>query len=227
MFCVDVSTTAKALCVLLRIEQDGSSRPLGSGFFFMDQDVVATAKHIMEEVENARSPFWLRIRPVGTHEVYRPVECAYHAEQDLAFLHLDRRHRGVRPLIAGARTEAGFMYFAFDPNLGVPFAKRVPLFRVPEPRERRHSIEYSFEWDDLIHPGNSGGPLVATDGGVVAILSGVSSDVESADCEGRPFGPRESRARAVWIEPLFHTYVRWKTNRGSMLRDSVPFVIPR
>ena len=224
MFIVDVSAKVNSLCLLHRIEQDGSSRVLGSGFFFMDKDVVATAKHIMEEVENARSPFFLRIQPVGSNQLFKAVECCYHAEQDLAFVKLDRPHDDAPPLIPGFSTEAGFMYVAYNPRAGRPLVKFVPSFRTPPPRETDNSITHFFEWDSPTDPGNSGGPVIATDGGVVAILSGVASEVEVADCAGRSDGATMYRARAVWIDPLMRTYLRWKHNPESLLRDQAPFV---
>ena len=81
-----------SVCVFHKIKQDGTRKAIGTGFFFMEQDLVATARHVMEDHANAREPYALSIQPSQSLEGCLAVECAYHIEQDLALVKLERRY---------------------------------------------------------------------------------------------------------------------------------------
>ncbi len=214
---------ADSLCLMVRIEEDGSQRIFGSGFFFMDNDVVATAKHILQDIEDSKTHCYLGVFTKEVPELLQPIQCVYHSEQDLAFIKLNKPNSNVQPLQPGYKTEAGFIYAAYDPIANRTFVARVPAFMTPPGRETNNSVTHFFEWNTPTMPGNSGGPLVGTDGGVVGILSGVVRRGSSANCEGHRDPTAQGIARAVFIGPLVDLYRRWKFFPGMIREDFTPF----
>jgi S1-C subfamily serine protease len=80
-------------------------------------------------------------------------------------------------------------------------------------------MTFVFEWDRSVNPGNSGGPLIGSDGGVAGLLSGISTQVESSEDTARAGG----RARAVFIGLLMDLYARLKHDPESIKSIDVPF----
>ena len=97
--------------------------------------------------------------------------------------------------------------------------RHVPRFYTPDPREGKHSTTFLFEWDGPVNPGNSGGPLIGSDGGVAGMLSGMSRLVESSEESSNGM----CRARAVFIGPLMDLYHLLKTDPESIPHIHVPF----
>lgn len=207
-----------SVCVFHKIKQDGTRKAIGTGFFFMEQDLVATARHVMEDHANAREPYALSIQPSQSLEGCLAIECAYHIEQDLAVVKLERRYPVV-PLYPCFGTNSGFIYVGFDQPTESMLVRHVPTFYIPGPWEGKLSTTFHFEWDGPIDPGNSGGPLIGSDGGVAGILIGVSRQVESSDA----ITSSKVRARAVFIGPLMDLYHRLKTDPDSIPLIDVPF----
>ncbi len=207
-----------SICIFYKIEEDGTRKAFGTGFFFLDNDLVATAKHIMEDYANAQKPYTLLIRPSQLLDGCFPVQCAYHIEQDLALIKLERGYPVV-PLRPCFETKEGFFCIGYDPPTESIIVRPVPKFYTPEPREGKHSTTFFFEWDGPINPGNSGGPLIGSDGGVAGLLSGISMHVESSEDTARVGG----RARAVFIGPLIRLYQEWKLAPDSIPLIHVPF----
>ena len=54
---VNVQIDPNSICVFYKVTQDGTCKAFGTGFFFMENDLVATAKHVMEDHDNAREPY--------------------------------------------------------------------------------------------------------------------------------------------------------------------------
>ena len=79
-----------SISIFYKIKDDGTRKAIGTGFFFMENDLVATARHIMEDYANAQKPYTLLIRPSQLLDGCFPVQCAYHIEQDLALIKLER-----------------------------------------------------------------------------------------------------------------------------------------
>lgn len=215
---MNVTIDPNSICIFYRVYEDGTRKPFGTGFFFMDRDLVATAKHIMEDHANARTPYALLVRPSQSPEGYFATECVYHIEQDLALVRLEQSHPVV-PLAPCFETKEGFFLVGYDPPTESVLVRPVPKFVTPDPREGKLSTTFFFEWDGPVNPGNSGGPLIGSDGGVAGLLSGMSRDVESTD--SRPEGG--ARARAVFVGPLLDLYHRLKTDPGAIPRIHVPF----
>ncbi len=215
---LNVKIDPNSICIFYRVYDDGTRKPFGTGFFFMEPDLVGTARHIMEDHANARTPYTLLIRPAQSHEGYLASECVYHIEQDLALVRLERSHQVV-PFAPCVGTNEGFLLVGYDPPTESILVRPVPKFYTPDPREGKHSTTFLFEWDGPVNPGNSGGPLIGPDGGVAGILSGIPRTVESTD--SRPEG--SARARAVFVGPLLDLYRRLKTNPESIPHIHVPF----
>ncbi len=90
---------------------------------------------------------------------------------------------------------------------------RVPVsFLIPEPRDGKHSTSFFIEWDGPVNPGNSGGPLIGSDGGVAGLLSGITRQVEDSEPVARAGG----RARALYIYPLMDPYHKLKLDPDSI-----------
>jgi len=156
-----------SICIFYKIKDDGTRNAIGTGFFFIDNDLVATARHIMEDYANAQEPYTLLIRPSQLLNGCFPVQCAYHIEQDLALVKLKRGYPVVphRPCF---ETKEGFVLVGYDPPTESIIVRPVPKFYTSDPREGKHSTTFFFEWVGPINPGNSGGPLIGSDGRVYA-----------------------------------------------------------
>lgn len=215
---MQVTIDPNAICIFYRVYEDGTRKPFGTGFFFMENDLVATAKHIMEDHANARTPYGLLVRPSQSPIGYSASECVYHMEQDLALVRLEKSHP-VAPLAPCFETKEGFVFVGYDPPTESILARPVPKFFTPEPREGKLSTTFFFEWDGTVNPGSSGGPLIGSDGGVAGLLSGIPQEVEATDT--RPQGG--ARARAVFVGPLLDLYLQLKAEPDSITRIHVPF----
>ena len=218
-----MGTIASAVCVFHKEEQDGSRTAFGSGFFFMDRDLVVTSRHIMEDHANTNRPYRIRIQPCNSTDVYKVLQCVYHIEQDLALLRLDHPHP-IKPFRLCNRTERGFCYVGYNPASAAIEFGEVPRFTTPEPWEGRGSTTHFFEWDGTIPRGSSGGPLIGSDGGVAGVLTENGREVESCDAESNVTTSKKARARAVFIGPLMDLYFRWKYRPTSLKEVAIPFM---
>jgi hypothetical protein len=215
---VQIRIDPNAICIFYKIYEDGTRKPFGTGFFFMENDLVVTARHIMEDHANAILPYALLIRPPQVLEGCFAIQCAYHVEQDLALVKLERSYPVV-PLHPCIQTNEGFFFIGYDPPTGAIIVRSVPTFQTPIPREGKHSTTFLFEWDGPVNPGNSGGPLIGSDGGVAGVLSGISRHVENSEQVTGTGG----RARAIFIGPLVDLYQRWRLDPDSIPLIHVPF----
>lgn len=215
---MNIQLDPNSICIFYKITQDGARRPFGTGFFFMENDLVVTARHIMEDHANAREPYALVVRPSQLAEGCLTDQCVYHIEQDLALVKLERAFP-VTPLRPCMQTDGGFVLIGYDPPTEAMIVRSVPTFWTPDPREGKHSTTFFFEWEGPVNPGNSGGPLIGSDGGVAGVLSGISRHVEDSEPVARAGG----RARAVFIGPLLDLYRRWKLDPDSIPTIHVPF----
>ena len=213
-----LSFDKNAVCVLCKLTQDGECIGIGTGFFFMEDDLVATCKHIMEDHAKNQVPYSLVIRPSQSTEGCLAVQCVYHIEQDMALIKLERRYH-VRPFVPCIGTNNGFTYVGFDPLSRSLVVRHIPTFYTPDAWEGSHSTIYFFEWDGSLTPGNSGGPLIGSDGGVAGMLIGFSSQVDRSD----KVQTAQSRARAIFTGPLTDLYLRWKFDTDSLRIVENPF----
>lgn len=197
----------RALCIFVQKMADGSNRAFGSGCFFIRRDIILTAKHVVQDCGHEQSPICVVCgSEEGRLKGARPIEYWSHAEIDIGLVrveanddlptqplfpaHLDQnRHAGAISLGLKISKSSNL------DNSWVAEANHVKLFTV-EKRERTGSIEVVMEYEaPFIERGNSGGPLLAMGGGVIAVTTQLFTNVESSDGVKRE---RMGRATSVY-----------------------------
>ncbi len=219
---VNLSKLLRSVFIIHRINPTGTSNVIGSGFCFMENNLAVTSKHIMQHQALADPPYSLRLQSAWSAELIKPVNCIYHNEQDIALLTLETPSPAT-PLLPCRGTQAGFYYAAYSPKFAGIKIHYIPRFYLPEAWEGKHSTINFFEWDGPIERGNSGGPLVGTDGGAAGILTEIGVTVGATDVDGNSENITQTRSRAVYIGPLQDLYARWKHNPQFLLPTTEPF----
>jgi hypothetical protein len=141
---VNLQLDKNSICIFYKIKEDATRKAFGTRFFFMDNDLVATARHIMEDHANAREPYALLVRPSQSLEGCFAVKCACHSEQDSALVRLARTYPVV-PFRPCMRTNEGFVLLGYDPPIEPIIVRPVPKFYTPEPRDGKHSMTFFHE----------------------------------------------------------------------------------
>jgi S1-C subfamily serine protease len=153
--------------VLVRVYGAGGPLGQGSGFVHPDGSHVVTNQHVVDGARSVRVRFhdgtWREARVSGT-DVY----------SDLAVLAVDAPETAPPLALVDAEPEIGTQVVA----LGAPFslggsvsAGIVSGVDRSLPSQTGFSIPDAVQTDAAVNPGNSGGPLVALDGRVVAVIN--------------------------------------------------------
>ena len=203
----------RSICLFVEKRPDGTNHALGGGCFFVKPNLVLTAKHVLEGVvEDKRPVFLVNGSAGGRLTGARPLRFFPHATVDLALVEVSNEsERPVRPLYPAHHSlnaTGGFAAIGYDRDLScnatnswVLKVERVASFR-EEVRTRTNApVEYILNFTaPWMKPGYSGGPVIASGGGVAAVL--IQQYCDAAD--DAPMS--EGRATAVYpIVDLFRT----------------------
>lgn len=149
---------------VVRIERpDGA---LGTGFLFMTPKHVLTAFHVVDLGRGLVVKF-------ANGKRMGAVVVATDTEHDLALLELDSPVLDAPVLPAHVELEVGMKVFAIGNPYGDASDPGTNLegllnYSISEGAVSAYNVDM-FQTDALLAPGNSGGPLLACDGGVVGV----------------------------------------------------------
>lgn len=155
-------------------------KPLGTGFYFLQPEFFVTAKHVVVTRETGLARGNLVLMQNGPN--YPKAEVLFlHPSLDLAVLKIDRPGCAVPLYPSDQRIVGryGLCYWGYAPTYSdhVNHKYLVAVVEIPEyeceaPRERDDGPERVLRFNsDLSEGGHSGGPLLATGGGVVAVIT--------------------------------------------------------
>jgi len=142
-----------------------TDRSLGSGFFISDQGYIVTNYHVIAGAKQLA---------VATHD-RRLIEAkliGIDTFRDLALLKIDESYPAL-PL-----SDSDNKVIAIGNPLGLSFTVTEGIVSGLD-REGPNGLEEYIQTDVSLNPGNSGGPLIDTSGGVVGINNFKIGDAES------------------------------------------------
>jgi len=147
-----------------------TDRSLGSGFFINDQGYIVTNYHVIAGAKQLA---------VATHD-RRLIEARLIGTdtfRDLALLKIDESYPAL-PLSDSDKVKVGNKVIAIGNPLGLSFTVTEGIVSGLE-REGPNGLKEYIQTDVSLNPGNSGGPLIDTAGGVVGINNFKIGDAES------------------------------------------------
>src|SRR3989344_376771 len=147
-----------------------TDRSLGSGFFISDQGYIVTNYHVIAGAKQLA---------VATHD-RRLIEAKLIGTdtfRDLALLKIDESYPAL-PLSDSDKVKVGNKVIAIGNPLGLSFTVTEGIVSGLE-REGPNGLKEYIQTDVSLNPGNSGGPLIDTAGGVVGINNFKIGDAES------------------------------------------------
>lgn len=169
----NVATTVR-LHVIRYTRGKGITYHGGTGVIVNDRHVL-TAAHVVRDAEYVQATV-RRLDPDGLtiHEISRvPMRLAAHdadAHPDIALLEVKYQDRFVDRMPIADRGHAlrqGDLLWHFGQTT---HWQRGPVIGRVTPTDRRVMVRHMVEVDCLVQPGDSGGPVVTTDGQLVGIV---------------------------------------------------------
>ncbi|MEQ1598043.1 MAG: serine protease [Methylotenera sp.] len=161
------------------IVDQSTHRPLGTGFYFLQPKFFVTAKHVVvdDQTGEIRSNLVLMQNQPNYPQV-KPI--FLHPSLDLAVLEVDTPQCTVPLYPSDQRISGhhGLQYWGYAPSLSDKNTHNyavavvdIPTYECEQPRERSDGTEWTLKFDsNLSEGGHSGGPVLATGGGVVAVM---------------------------------------------------------
>jgi serine protease DegQ len=175
---------------------------IGTGVVIVDKGVILTNLHVVRGFERIQVTFADGLESdaviIGTapeHDL--AVLQAQTIPDDLAAATM----RSTRDLAPGDRVVAVGFPFGIGPSVssGVVSGLRRE-YRSPEGKTLLTNL---IQFDAAVNPGNSGGPLITSDGHVVGIVTGILNPTEQRVFVGIGFAvPIENAAAAVGVPPF-------------------------
>ena len=160
------------LCV---VYDDDEKRTLGTGFIFMKENWIVTAKHVVIKKDGLPRNN-LKIGFLDSENANVKV-VAVHPELDLAFLIQDGDGICKAPLMPGHHKfsgNEGLFYIGYSPEKSDPGGSVVEVNHIKkyEIEERHRSdVETLLHFEaDYAEGGNSGGPILDSGGSVIAVI---------------------------------------------------------
>jgi len=183
--------------------EDGyQSEGVGSGVVIVDTGIILTNLHVVNGADEVQIEFFDGMESEATVVGVRP-------EHDLAVLQAKKLPddlqaatlRSTSDLQPGDEVIAVGFPFGIGPSVssGVVSGLRRE-YRSPQGKRQLTNL---IQFDAAANPGNSGGPLVTSDGEVVGIVTAILNPTEEHVFIGIGFAvPIESAAAAVGISPF-------------------------
>ena len=177
-------------------------RGVGTGVVIVDKGIILTNLHVVNGAEVIKVTFADGLESVASIK-------SVQAEDDLAVLQahtipddlIPATMRSTADLVPGDQVIAVGYPFGIGPSASagvVSGLKRV--FKSPEGKQEMKNL---IQFDAAANPGNSGGPLVTTDGHVVGIVTAILNPTSARTFIGIGFAvPIENAAFAVGLHPF-------------------------
>ena len=177
-------------------------RGVGTGVVIVDKGIILTNLHVVNGAEVIKVTFADGLESVASIK-------SVQAEDDLAVLQahtipddlIAATMRSTADLVPGDQVVAVGYPFGIGPSASagvVSGLKRV--FKSPEGKQEMKNL---IQFDAAANPGNSGGPLVTTDGQVVGIVTAILNPTSARTFIGIGFAvPIENAASAVGLHPF-------------------------
>ena len=177
-------------------------RGVGTGVVIVDKGIILTNLHVVNGAEVIKVTFADGLESVASIK-------SVQAEDDLAVLQahtipddlIPATMRSTADLVPGDQVIAVGYPFGIGPSASagvVSGLKRV--FKSPEGKQEMKNL---IQFDAAANPGNSGGPLVTTDGHVVGIVTAILTPTSARTFIGIGFAvPIENAAFAVGLHPF-------------------------
>jgi len=175
----DITKEARKSVVLIYggenfMSNEAVVKGLGTGFFVNNDGWIITAKHIVEAYPD------LMVRVEEKQELFPAKIVAKHPSADLAVIKIEGDIPAgiIHPLKLGdsSKVEAGDMVIAIGHPLSLYWSVSVGIISA---LRRLEDVDF-LQTDIAINRGNSGGPLINTDGEVVGVV--VMAVAESMSC---------------------------------------------
>jgi hypothetical protein len=164
--------------VSIIVDQD-ARKPLGTGFYFLQQRFFVTAKHVVVDDHTGETrPNLVLMQNAPNYPRAKPI--FLHPSLDLAVLEVNNPQCTVPLYPSDQRIVGhhGLRYWGYAPTKSdkknhnyVVAVVDIPTYECEPPRERDDGIEWILRFDsDLSEGGHSGGPVLGAGGGVVAVM---------------------------------------------------------
>ncbi len=185
-----------------RGEKERSTKGLGTGVVISDEGLVMTCLHVIVGAERIGLVF-----ADGSESDAEIV--SVQPENDLAVLKakivpddlVPATLRSTRGLKVGDEVVAVGFPFGLGPS--TTFGVVSGLRREHDSQEGRRKLIDLIQFDAAANPGNSGGPLVTTDGDVVGIVTSILNPTDKGFFVGIAFAvPIENAATAAGLSPF-------------------------
>jgi S1-C subfamily serine protease len=183
--------------------EDGyQSEGVGSGVVIVDTGIILTNLHVVNGADTVSVEFFDGLESEASVIGVRP-------EHDLAVLQAKKLPddlqaatlRSTNDLLPGDEVIAVGFPFGIGPSVSSGVISGLHReYRSPQGKRQLTNL---IQFDAAANPGNSGGPLVTTDGEVVGIVTAILNPTEEHVFIGIGFAvPIESAAAAVGISPF-------------------------
>jgi putative serine protease PepD len=195
--------------------QNGSAQAQGSGFVYDGQGHIVTNQHVVDGAQSVSVQFWngksYTARVVGTDP-----------STDLAVLKVNAPSSQIFPLTLGdsSKVAVGDSVVA----IGAPFGLQetvtagiVSALHREMTSPNNFAIDDSIQTDAAINHGNSGGPLLNSQGKVIGVTSQIESD--SGGSDGVGFAVPSNTIRSIAAQ-LISSGKAEHAFLGVQLRDS-------
>jgi serine protease DegQ len=177
-------------------------RGVGTGVVIVDSGVILTNLHVVDGATSIKVTFFDGLESVATIKSLQP-------EHDLAVLQAQKipddlvaaTMRSTADLQSGDEVVAVGFPFGIGPSVSsgvVSGLKR--SFRSPEGKQPMSNL---IQFDAAANPGNSGGPLINTEGEVLGIVTAILNPTQQRTFIGIGFAvPIEEAASAAGMPPF-------------------------